>query len=775
MSVAGVVAGVGLLVVVAHVHGTRPKGDGFFTSVLTTLSEPAVAAAASLAALTLIAWCVRRLRFEWLAWLPGPLVVRTFVAPEGTLSADVERLTTTFRDRLGISHLQSSAAVPAAAEQNDFLDVLGRGAGGGGGMLGMIATFLRAGLPNHAYEVNGALVRRDAQLSCGVTVQVVRLPGKGAGGHTVWERSWETAIREAADHATAAILPRTRVCRSPWSAWRRYYMPPDLLRAYEEAADCEESRRYDEALGYYYEALDQDPMNYGLRLQIGYLQEKLGLPLNALDTYQGILTVAEPPTPEAAEDIRFAYRPRAQRERDHTVLVTRYRRAVLLGGDRLAHQWLKDEQRRNKRDEERAELRDRLADMLEKLFEAAVQSDDVIGQVEPIYREGRAQIPGVTNWTLALRETPIDMTKVASEELRQLLLLGSLYAFGEVIGEIHRLDEGPARWGRQPLTRQAVQISRLIVRERLRARLVGVPGVGYADKIDAQLREIEGEGRFRHWQDHYNAACVYSLPLIPPEDLQEGEDAPQPAEASKLADWAIERLARASARADSAFIASRRDWLLTEDPDLSGLRARREFKAFEAAYFPSATRAPQRPKEAHRWEVSRYTLRLLDTTTRRWEEVWRGRAAQPDGTDAEQLARWCAEDLTARALVRAVAFHYRDWHTRNELLTRMRAWSVENGFEPLNVSLPRFQADGDWVGDPDQVELATGRQIEANKSCLRALAGALEAEPELPLVQSRAGVPTMSKWDVARVCATRAELWKQARETVTCDGPSAPT
>ena len=274
----GVVAGLGGLVALAHLHGNPPEaeGAGFPDPALATLAEPGVAAALSFAALVLIAWCVRHLRFEFLAWWPGRIVVQNFVANEGLADSEVERLTASFRERLGISHLQSPAPVPAAAEQGDFLDVLGRNGVDAGNLLGSLIGLLRAAVPAHAYEVKGALSTRPGPRCFGVTVQVVRLPGKGGGGHTVWDTTWEGAVRQAADHATAAILPRTRVCRSPWTAWRRYYLPASLVQDYEQAAECEQQRRYDQALALYYRALGQDPMNLGLRLRLASCRRSSG-------------------------------------------------------------------------------------------------------------------------------------------------------------------------------------------------------------------------------------------------------------------------------------------------------------------------------------------------------------------------------------------------------------------------------------------------------------------------------------------------------------------
>lgn len=183
----GIVAALAALVGLAHLHGNPPPetADGFPNPALETLAKPGVAAIATFGTLVLLAWCVRRLRFEFLAWWPGRIVVQNFVSSGDTPAAEVERLTGAFRDRLGMSHLQSPASVPAPAEQGDFLDVLARNGVHSGNLLGSLLSLLRAAFPTHAYEVNGALVMRKGRRPYGVTVHVVRAPGKGGGGHTV--------------------------------------------------------------------------------------------------------------------------------------------------------------------------------------------------------------------------------------------------------------------------------------------------------------------------------------------------------------------------------------------------------------------------------------------------------------------------------------------------------------------------------------------------------------------------------------------------------------
>ncbi len=716
---AGIVTGLGALVLLAQLHGNPPDAkDGFPNPALHTLAKPGVAAVATIGTLVWLAWCVRRLRFEFLAWWPGRIIVQNFVSSSDTPAAEVERLTTTFRDRLGMSHLQSPASVPAPAEQGDFLDVLARNGVDSGNLLGSLLSLLRAAFPTHAYEVSGALVTRKGRRPYGVTVHVVRAPGKGGGGHTVWDTSWTGAVRQAADHATAAILPRTRVCRSPWTAWRRYYMPPALLQHYEQAAECEHQRRYDEALASYYEALHLDPMNHGLRLQIGFLQEKLGLYLDALDTYENILEVAEPSSD--GDVVRRSYRHSARDDLDQTLLVARYRYAVLLGGPKLPGQWRKLHTGKpsTRRDDARERLRERLAPKLTKLFEEALGSSEVGATADPVYEEAGQSPPPAERFHSSLR-VPARSTQDA-ERLPELFLLASLARLADLRRRIP-----PSRpWRRPPLTRAAVRVSTLVVRERLRLELCGSHCERDIERLKAEIKSIEPAGGFDGWQEHYNVACMWALPL-----LENGS-----AHAEELACLAVKSLESATERADTEFLVSRRDWLVSEDPDLRGLRALPRFKSFEVAYFPSAAPTPQRPRDVHRWEVSRYTLELVRAAAQRWEDTWERRARELEPvTGMRLLLRWCEDELSARRLIRDVALHHRDWQTRFELLDRMRGWSVEYGFEPIEVAFPDFPHQRELGAAHGNIEKATSAAIDDKDMRLH------DVVDQLDLAEYRAG------------------------------------
>jgi tetratricopeptide (TPR) repeat protein len=788
---AGLVVGVAALVALAQLHGNPPPDakQGFPSPALETLAKPGVAALAAFTALTLIAWCVRHLRFEFLAWWPGRIVVRNFVANGDVSAAEVERLTTGFRDRLGMSHLQSPASVPAPAEQGDFLDVLAQGGMSSGNLMGTLLSLLRAAFPAHAYEVSGALVTRAGPKPYGVTVHVVRSPGKGAGGHTVWDTSWDAAVRHAADHATAAILPRTRVCRSPWVGWRRYYMPPKLLQHYEHAAQCEHERRYDEALASYYEALEFDPMNHGLRLQVGFLQEKLGLYLDALDTYENILKVAE--SSSGYDVLRRSYRRSARRDHDRTLRVARYRHAVLLGGAGLPHQWRKlgSGDRTTRRDAERERLRERLTPSLTELFERASTWSEVEQHAVKAYEAAGRKPPPREHCESALeRREPGDRSP---DRLPELFLLGSL-------DRLHALHDElpPSRpWRRPPVTQAAVRVSLLVVRERLRlllgqARCAPQSGwVPYIEKLEEDIGEIEPASGFDRWQEHYNVACIWSLPLLTKCSETDREDV------KRLAAEAVDRLECATERADAEFLVSRRDWLLSEDPDLEGLRIQPSFKSFEAAYFPSASSAPQRPREVQRWEVSRYTLDLLRAAAQRRADGWesRARALEPV-TGRRVLLRWCEDERSARQLMHEVALHHRDWRTRFELVKRTREWSAENGFEPIEVAFPGFSAESGLGEDREEVQATNTNTIADQDARLDLVVDRLEAAGRCAVKardQARTrvfrmldeigarrngaaqrGLPErgLPRAQVARLCVLHANVWRQLAELVT---PSA--
>jgi hypothetical protein len=758
-----VLAGVAAIVLVGFIHGKAPpKNERFWSSLHDTLAEPAVTGLAAFAVALLVAWGVRHLVLDYLAWRPGPIITEEFTASSEIEGADPKKLTAAFRDRLASSHLQAAAPVPAPAPQGNFLNVVTAGAGNGGGLVDTLLNLLRAAVPDHAYEVKGTLVSRADPRGCGVTVHVDRASGEAEPVKTFWEASWVDAIRQAADHATAAILPRTRHSRSPWSGWRGFELPWMLFHSYERAAELERERRYDEALDLYYKALELDPMNLGLRLQIGFLQEKLALFIDALATYQGIVEVVSPGEPPAVssdlpltsrarrDGLRRSYRFPARRDRERVLVVARYRRAILLGGRELPRQWSlrRSGARTTRRDAQRHQLRERLRPALMDLF------------LKQSPRPGKDEVEAI----LAQPE------QKSEPELRrrfeELLVGTAIHELSELRNEIPRAGRRRDR----ELTRKAVDLSALWMQQRL----AGIRSKPYlaAHELEQRIRRIERRRRgFRRWQEHYNAACVYALPLLETTPVRDR------AEVDDLSTLAVERLKMAIACADSGYIRSRRDWLISDDPDLDGLRPERPFKSFEAMYFPAAARTPRRPRDLHKWEVSRYTIELLAGTAERWEAAWRRRKDELESDlDVTVLAEWLRIEVAAWKRVRSVAINHRHWQSRMALVEDMRTWSLSQEVRPLEVPFPRFtREDASWIDEDHEQVRDPSRMVKENDSWLDSLARTIELYEgqsgscsliddlgrwQSELVQLDVGARGLSRADAARLCESHATLWK---------------
>jgi tetratricopeptide (TPR) repeat protein len=399
--------------------------------------------------------------------------VPPFTASSELSDIDLGQVTLEFRQRLATLHLQAPAAVPGAAAEGDFMEVLGRGTVDSGNILASLLALLRAAKPSHAWQITGVLVHRDVAPRWGVTIQVLRLPRQANPPQTLWGNSWQEAVRRAADHATASILSRTHLCRAPWAAWRHFVMRGELFEAYEQAAGLEEARRYDEALDAYYDALREDPMNMVIRLHIGQLQEKLALYLDALATYQGMLTTDE----RDARPHRLGswhYRFLARAERRHALLIAMYRRAVLLGGDALVKQWRttaasESEQAWTMRDRRRKELRDRLhrqlgaqvgavakrhaADPAKSTLSALDSGSSRVLSISDLRRRGTKAVdellneprPGVSD------KDPTECT--LKHELRELFALAALQDLGHLAwvsrsSRVALSGPDPFRWTR---------------------------------------------------------------------------------------------------------------------------------------------------------------------------------------------------------------------------------------------------------------------------------------------------------------------------------------
>ena len=808
-SLAGLVAAA-VPLVLAYLRGrqTPTRMGETPNAVFETLTQAIPAATISCLALIALAWCIRRLSFEAMAYRPGRIEVPAFTAEPG-VTADPAQLTMVFRQRLAVLSLSAPTPVPGASGEGDFLDVLGREKLDTGNLAGSIVTLMRAAKPNHAWQVSGLLVQRERAPRCGVTLQVAQLPLGGNPPHTVWADSYEAAARRAADHATAAVLPRTKQCREPWAAWKHFLMPGELLAAHEDGVRLESERRYDEALDAFYRASGLDPMNMALRLKIGQLQEKLGLYIDALMTYEGMIEVSV--QAPAWRPFRYAYAARSQRRR--SLVAARYRRIVLLGGAELADQWRRtgppDPDRWTARDERRFELRSRLRRSL----------SDRLAEVDKRHLNGqRLADPGRRQTLTALRRCGTDDPRwLLSEaslrpaEDRERFALRELFAL-LALHELEGLSLRRLRFRdrRLQLTPAAVRLTQICIEVRLawiQANLVPMSSNGngpcwppHPARLQARVEGIEGKHVFGRWHEHYNAACAYALPLLadpPTAPVCPAPGAPDEASLSpsevanalqeELAGLAVERLARATSCADSGYIAGRREWLISEDPDLDGLRSHQRFREFEAMYFPSERPTPPRPRHVRQLESARYIRNLLAETASRWEREWHRRGRELDKrTDVHLMLEWWRTELEAWELVRQVALDHRHWPARLALIGAMRGWATDYGFRPLDVAFHRYE------DEPLCDAAGTLLCVDANEPAARAERRLAEVHASLPDASSRRRshvlLRSLEKWQstlrqldiegeapdrmlLATLCDRHAALWQLLKQWLSEDTP----
>ncbi|HEX8096358.1 hypothetical protein [Jatrophihabitans sp.] len=357
--------------------------------------------------LVLFLYTFRRWRQAELVRRPGPIEVTGLINATGDDTVNILELATAFRTVLGRVNLNSPAAVPGAGRPVEFLELL-RGAANEKTMLGMVAGLLGLTSVTHAYAVTAVLRKRNEPAApFGITVSVATLPRGGTPPHTVWASDWPLAVDQAAMAVGAAILPLTRLCRRPpWSDWRGLALPPALFGAYQQAKTFTAQRRYDEALGTFYGALELDPLNLHIRLEIGTLQEQLQLFLDALETYDDVIALGsraderlahawsdrllhgwtvltKGSTRAALRSQQRAWHPlgegwrgrRGERgirppagiwrgsDRHRALQIARYRYAMVLGfSEVVVAQWLRgpDENQLTRRDPERERLRARL-------------------------------------------------------------------------------------------------------------------------------------------------------------------------------------------------------------------------------------------------------------------------------------------------------------------------------------------------------------------------------------------------------------------------------
>jgi hypothetical protein len=747
---------IGALVSLGYVVGSGPPGkgqNGFWDSLDRALTQPSVSLPLTFAILTCLAYAGRRVRFEWLAWRPGRIQVPDFGAP-GLTSGSPVQLTRAFRDHLAGMRLASSGAAPAAQPQTDFLDVLGAAKATSSDVLGTLLGLLRAAVPAFTYEMRGVVVERAGPpRDYKVSVQIVRLPGEG-DTIEVTDADLDDAIRRAADWATAAILPRTRLCKGPWVAWRRYAMPGPLFSAFENACAEETRRCYDQAYDLYYRALDRDPMNRMVRLQLGQLQEKRHMSLEALATYTAVVDTALPAGRNLPPGL---YTRRAERVRTQALIIARYRRALLLAEGSFLKEWFEA-------------VSERHIERAQRLAALRAQLTPWLGESVPA--EHADALP-------LIRSGPKDR-ELSADELKRLH--GALAACA--IEEVRRLTRDlPLAWRlrrRPPLTRRALELTHRCIKQR--AALADALGDGSprhtpVAELNKQIDDLE-RWRFvqprrplRRWEEHYNAACLYAIPLL--EEPTGLTDQAADAYTKRLASLAVARLERAAACADSSFIARQRDWITSEDPDLDGLRRQPRFNAFESAYFPADAPTPRRPKDVEELSELRCTRELLANAARGWEAAWHARASTAPESEGEDPVHWWTDEHEVWRHVHGVALHH-NRRARLALAEASRKWHLSYGIDAVEPIFGLYEQSVLEAGD-EAVDEAAAHEIRMIHERLSELSRKLSMPDEEHSFEDLA--PGFSELDIfdagatlftpamrSRLCARQARVWRRLND-----------
>jgi hypothetical protein len=754
--------------------------------------RPFVLAALAIAASILLTYCCRRVLLWRNAVAPGPILVRPI--ENATSAADLSVRDLNIQFQHGLSRLRLPASeVPGGAPSIEFIELLSQTEFDIKKPLGFFGGILRMIVPSHAYEVAVTLLDGPTAPRCGAVVEMVMLPGRITTFHRYWDNTWERAVERAAHGVAAQILPRTRLCGDPWRAWRRTELPEALFDEYQQARQMLQERRFEESLGHYYSALRLDPGNHEIGYELGVGQEKLALWLDALLTYHRVFC----PTRHRPRPVRLEALPgrRITRRAD---LIARYRFCALLGsGERLARQWITTGSRGRAsptrgrqpyavRDSERTNVRWQLRTILSERF-ATLDADALktLGIMAPYGLTGDALRKFVRD---QLRRALADPTPgggkrqaARRKQESDLRLLFVVLAEHEARALLHDTRFQRFLLMNSSLTRTSLQISAALATRR-RTRVAGIPfDVGNAP--DAELyTQIFGArlarrlARSRSYTDHYDAACAFAIPL-----LNVGRRSGRTASASdrhQLTSLAVRELHLATDCADGDVMALRWDWIVSEDPDLAGLRKTREFRAFEATRLPSPRSPPLRPSDVQQLELAAHASQLIAVVARRFEREWQLRAKYAVGRsvpEVEEIREWMHEESESWDRLARLSIDHRDWRTRLDWVVRSQDFVRHSGQEPLIIPHPLYSDSpikpDELAGGVSQMDDTAIKRVKSADARMHRLQDLLAAERDVlcdrfepgswrqTLDELEAAGGTMPPMQLGRLCHGRSTLW----------------
>jgi len=247
-------------------------------------------AALLLVLLALRVWALRRATRQS---DPGPVEVALFEDGTGqNTTVQPKALASLMRERLARAKLFPPAMLPGAGGGDEVLTVLEASSAISGSSIGRLVTAVRRLTTiNTGHRVSGTFIHREAVPQCGVTVQITDLrSGATEDLRTRWATSYEEANIQASYIAAAAVFRPTR--EQQWARWTAE--DGRSLQLYDELRQYRQDGEYDKAFAAGREAIQLEPQNALIRLELAQVYEASNAAedyLDALDIY--LLTVAQ--------------------------------------------------------------------------------------------------------------------------------------------------------------------------------------------------------------------------------------------------------------------------------------------------------------------------------------------------------------------------------------------------------------------------------------------------------------------------------------------------
>ncbi|WP_329047919.1 tetratricopeptide repeat protein [Amycolatopsis sp. NBC_01488] len=681
---------------------------------------------------------VGRARLETAAFRANQIDIRLFAdeRPERSHDREIDsavELTAAFKRILNDSRLYTPTPVPGAGSSYDFIQIVENAGDSAEGWWKAVTKLVRLAQPPAAFTVTGTVRPGNTTGRYQLILELVRVPRFAASPLVIEDENWPRVLHRAANAVAALVIPRSAYVRTNihWAAWRGAKIPYELFDAYQRANHFIIHRRYDEALAEYYRAVSLDPSNVYIRLEIAALQEQLDLHLDALATYDDVITLCSRGHPKLARwwiGPDFARQPRhAGRGRDVALLIARYRHALVLGhGDSVAGSWWVRRTTAGAPGDARALRRAELRVALELRFRRYVDLDVRVRPyvIPPEKRlELHRRVLRVPAEELVVQEaTPAQLAEYnqRAAEMRSYFCALSQYEIERLVADYRRFGRRWRPTWRQ-LTNRALDLSLVwaVVRRAMadvepvtgavpeprpaypgsRVRLADVcPGRRWPPDPRALDETVEAAGPRKSWEECYNAASVYAIAMLEvgprgERDLRDRARNPRLLGEARdeVARRAVRELYHAATISHSGRLPERRSWVMGEDPDLVALRGHELFRVFEMVTFSPDRAAPLRPQRAHVWEQVSYVRQLVGEIAACRAHFWRARALDaatiPDG---RTLDRWRAADRDAWRRLTELATGKQDWYTRYQAICAFRAWSSASGYPGAIAGFPLY-------------------------------------------------------------------------------------